>query len=119
MYMYIQCVYANLTPFLLLQSVVYKDGVAFTISEVSITSNESTSTEIGMTKLHQACKDGNLDMVRDELDTGAPIGEQEIFNGVPMLPLFISFLHDHRHVREIRLSETSVNFLCIHLTACC
>ena len=43
-------------------------------------------------------QDGNLDLVKDELDTGAPIGDQEIFNGVPMLPLFISFLHDHRHV---------------------
>ena len=78
---------------------VYKDGVAFSVSEISITSNESTSTDVILMKLHQACRDGNLDIVRDELDTGAPIGEQEIFNGVPMLPLFISFLYDHRHVR--------------------
>ena len=67
---------------------------------MSITSNESaTNTDIVLMRLHQACKDGNLNVVRDELDTGAPIGEQEMFNGIPMLPLFISFLHDHRHVR--------------------
>lgn len=78
-------------------SVVYKDGVAFSVSEVSMTSAETNAGEV-MMKLHQACRDGNLDLVKDELDTGAPIGDQEIFNGVPMLPLFISFLHDHRHI---------------------
>ena len=37
-------------------------------------------------------------MVKDELDTGAPVGGVEQFNGVPMLPLYIAFLHDHRQV---------------------
>ena len=73
-----------------------RDG--FSVLDMSITSADSTPVEIVLMRLHQACKDGNLGIVRDELDTGAPIGDQEIFNGVPMLPLFISFLHDHRHV---------------------
>jgi hypothetical protein len=58
-----------------------------------------------MMKLHQGCKDGNLEIVQDEYDTGAPLGEQQIFNGVPMLPLFIAFLYDHRHIIKFLLEH--------------
>ena len=40
---------------LLFQSVVYKDGVAFSVSEVSMTSAETNAGEV-MMKLHQACR---------------------------------------------------------------
>ena len=41
----------------------------------------------------------------DELDTGAPVCGAEVINGLPMLPLFIAFLHDHWEVRKLGEGE--------------
>ena len=45
----------------------------------------------------------------DELDTGAPVCGAEVINGLPMLPLFIAFLHDHWEVRKLGEREGENN----------
>ncbi|XP_019848951.1 PREDICTED: uncharacterized protein LOC109580353 isoform X2 [Amphimedon queenslandica] len=76
------------------QSILMKDGIVIHVEAPE----NSTTVDNSLSKLHQACRDGNLAIVQDELDTGAPVEGPEMFNGVPMLPLFLAFLYDHRHI---------------------